>query len=93
LNPAKKNLYYIKQFLSELYVFLIDELHKSLNDVLSIEDAPHVENNLTDVQQMRHFAFEAEMNQNYDLSAYYYQEVYLFFIENLFRKQFTKYLL
>jgi hypothetical protein len=56
-------------------VFLIDELHKSLNDALSIEDAPLVENTLTDVQQMRHFALEAEMNQNYDLSAYYYQEV------------------
>lgn len=65
----------LQQFLSELYVFLIDELHKSLNDVLSVEDLPQVEKSLTDIQQMKHFALEAEMNRNYDLAAYYYQEV------------------
>lgn len=65
----------LQHFLSELYVFLIDELHKSLNDVLTVEDRPTIENSLTDIQQMKHFALEAEMNRNYDLSAYYYQEV------------------
>jgi hypothetical protein len=64
--------------LSELYVFLIDELHKSLNDTLVVENAPKVDNNLTDVQQMKNFALEAEMNQNYDLAAYYFQEVKYF---------------
>ncbi len=65
----------LQMFLSELYVFLQDELHKSLNDYLTIEDAVAVENTLTDTQQMRHFALEAEMNRNFDLAAYYYQEV------------------
>lgn len=64
----------LQQFLSELYVFLIDELHKALNNTLTIEDVPSVDNNLTDNEQMRHFAFEAELNRNYDLAAYYYQE-------------------
>ncbi|CAF0849700.1 unnamed protein product [Brachionus calyciflorus] len=64
----------LQQFLSELYVFLIDELHKSLNESLSVEDVPATENHLTDSQQMKHFAIEAEMNRNYDLAAYYYQE-------------------
>jgi len=54
---------------------LIDELHKALNNIVSIEDNPIIENNLTDVQQMKHFALEAEMNRNYDLAAFYYQEV------------------
>lgn len=64
----------LQQFLSELYVFLQDELHKSLNDILTIEDSTVVDNNMTDIQQMKHFALEAEMNRNFDLAAYYYQE-------------------
>jgi len=56
-------------------VFLIDELHKALNNIVSIEDNPVLDNTLTDVQQMKHFALEAEMNRNYDLAAFYYQEV------------------
>lgn len=66
----------MQQFLSELYVFLIDELHKSLNNSLSVEDIPVIQNNLNDSQQMKHFAIEAEMNRNFDLAAYYYQEVH-----------------
>jgi hypothetical protein len=62
--------------LSELYVFLIDELHKALNNILAVEDIPAIDNNLTDSEQMKHFAMEAELNRNYDLAAYYYQEVY-----------------
>lgn len=68
----------LQQFLSELYVFLIDELHKSLNNSLTVEDVPVIETNLNDNQQLKHFAVEAEMNRNYDLAAYYYQEVIFF---------------
>lgn len=57
-------------------MFLIDELHKALNGILAIEDTPLVETNLTDRHQMKHFALEAEMNRNFDLAAYYYQEVF-----------------
>lgn len=63
-----------QQFISELYVFLVDELHKAINNNVTIEDNPVMESNLTDMQQMRHFALEAEMNRNYDLAAFYYQE-------------------
>jgi hypothetical protein len=58
-----------------LYVFLIDELHRALNNILAVEDIPAIDNNLTDNEQMKHFALEAELNKNYDLAAYYYQEV------------------
>lgn len=50
-------------------------MHKLLNDYLTVEDESPVQINFTDVQQLKHFAVEAEMNQNYDLAAYYYQEV------------------
>lgn len=56
-------------------MFLIDELHKAMNNIVTIEDNPVIENTLTDIQQMKHFALEAEMNRNYDLAAFYYQEV------------------
>ncbi len=65
--------------MSELYVFLIDELHKALNNILAVEDIPAIDNNLTDNEQMKHFALEAELNRNYDLAAYYYQEVNILF--------------
>ena len=47
-----------------------------MNNIVTIEDNPVVENTLTDIQQMKHFALEAEMNRNYDLAAFYYQEVF-----------------
>lgn len=56
-------------------MFLIDELHKALNNILSVEDAPPVEQPPSDCEQMKHFAQEAEMNHNYDLASFYYQEV------------------
>lgn len=56
-------------------MFLVDEMHKLLNDYLSVEDEAPAEIHLTDLQQLKHFAVEAEINQNYDLAAYYYQEV------------------
>lgn len=56
-------------------MFLVDEMHKLLNDYLSVEDETVAGINLTDVEQLKCFAHEAEMNQNYDLAAYYYQEV------------------
>ncbi len=74
----------LQMFLSELYVFLQDELHTSLNEFLTIEDNVAVENNLTDTQQMKHFALEAEMNRNFDLAAYYYQEVSYTKLNNFF---------
>ena len=67
----------MEQFLSELYVFLIDELHKTLNEMMNVEEVPSSEYAFNDTKQMKHFALEAEMNRNFDLAAYYYQEVTL----------------
>ena len=56
-------------------MFLIDELHKALNGILTVDESSLIEHNLIDMNQMKHFALEAEMNRNFDLAAYYYQEV------------------
>ena len=44
---------------------------------MAYDEVPSIENTFTDAQQMKHFALEAEMNRNFDLAAYYYQEVLL----------------
>ena len=62
-------------FLSELYVYLVDQMHVGLNKVLSVEDQAPVPEPLTDSAQLKHFAREAEVNENYELATKYYQEV------------------
>lgn len=64
----------LQAFLSELYVYLIDEMHVGLGKVLSIEDERPVPPPLTDSVQLKHFAREAEVNENFELAAKYYQE-------------------
>ena len=62
-------------FLSELYVYLIDQMHVSLGSVLALEDQPPIPKPLTDSAQLKHFAREAEVNENFALAEKYYQEV------------------
>ncbi|KAK3801767.1 hypothetical protein RRG08_048354 [Elysia crispata] len=64
----------LQTFLSELYVYLIDQMHVSLGRVLALEDQPPVPQPLTNSAQLKHFAREAEVNQNFDLAATYYKE-------------------
>ncbi|XP_075258930.1 cilia- and flagella-associated protein 70-like isoform X3 [Convolutriloba macropyga] len=64
----------LQKFLSELYVFLIDEMHKGLAKVLTLEDQTPVPEPLTDADQLKHFAREAEMNNNMKLADQFYLE-------------------
>ena len=66
--------------MSELYVYLIDQMHVALGKVLALEDQPPIPEPLTDSAQLKHFAREAEVNDNYELATKYYQEVKLFWI-------------
>jgi len=65
----------VQAFLSELYVYLVDEMHVGLNKVLSIEDQRPTPPPITTSSQLKHFAREAEVNGNLDLAARFYQEV------------------
>ncbi|CAC5385602.1 Cilia- and flagella-associated protein 70 [Mytilus coruscus] len=64
----------LQTFLSELYVYLIDQMHVALGKVLALEDQPPIPEPLTDSAQLKHFAREAEVNDNYELATKYYQE-------------------
>ena len=65
----------LQAFLSDLYVYLLDQMHVGLNKVLSIEDQSPIPQPLTDSAQLKHFAREAEVNENFELATKYYQEV------------------
>lgn len=64
----------LQAFLSELYVFLIDQMHAALNKFLTAEETPEEPPPVTDSATLKHFAREAEVNQNFELAAKYYQE-------------------
>ena len=55
-------------------------MHVALGKVLALEDQPPIPEPLTDSAQLKHFAREAEVNDNYELATKYYQEVKLFWI-------------
>ena len=65
----------LQAFLSELYVYLIDEMHVGLNKVLSVEDQRPMPPPLTTCAQLKHFAREAEVNGQLEQAARFYQEV------------------
>ncbi|XP_050397153.1 cilia- and flagella-associated protein 70 [Patella vulgata] len=64
----------LQTFLSELYVYLVDQMHLALGDTLDVGDQSPVPEPLTDSNQLKHFAKEAEVNENYELASKYYQE-------------------
>ena len=56
-------------------MYLVDQMHVGLGNVLQIEDQSPIPEPLTDSAQLKHFAREAEVNGNFDLASKYYQEV------------------
>ncbi|XP_066499123.1 cilia- and flagella-associated protein 70 isoform X2 [Hoplias malabaricus] len=64
----------LQAFLSQLYVFLVDEMHIALNKTLSAEAQELQPQPLLDCGQFRHLAREAQLNEDYQLAAQYYQE-------------------
>ncbi|KAL5271118.1 hypothetical protein ACHWQZ_G001688 [Mnemiopsis leidyi] len=64
----------LHQFLSELYVFLIEQMHKGVSNVFSLQNNAAPLPSPLDEESLIHFAKEAELNQNFELAARYYQE-------------------
>uniref|UniRef100_A0A8C7NLD5 Cilia and flagella associated protein 70 n=1 Tax=Oncorhynchus mykiss TaxID=8022 RepID=A0A8C7NLD5_ONCMY len=64
----------LQAFLSQLYVFLVDEMHVALNKTLSVDAQETQPRPLVDCAQLIHFAKEAQLNGDYQLAAQYYQE-------------------
>uniref|UniRef100_G3UNY5 Cilia and flagella associated protein 70 n=1 Tax=Meleagris gallopavo TaxID=9103 RepID=G3UNY5_MELGA len=62
-------------FLSELYVYLVDQMHVALNQLLYEEaSSPAPRIRMTD-EQLWLFAREAEVNKDYKLASLYHQQV------------------
>nr|XP_019955065.1 PREDICTED: cilia- and flagella-associated protein 70 isoform X1 [Paralichthys olivaceus] len=66
----------LKAFVSELYVYLVDETHIALNKIYSedVDDDSTDEIQLSS-SQLRHFAKEAELTGDYQQADRYYQEL------------------
>ncbi|CAF4058453.1 unnamed protein product, partial [Rotaria magnacalcarata] len=64
----------LQTFISQLYVFLLDEMHRSLNKSLNIEEPEPVPPSRNTDPQLRIFALEAESNGDYLLAAHYYKQ-------------------
>lgn len=64
----------LQTFISELYVFLVDQMHVALNQAVP-DDVPSTTTTIqTSIEQLRLFAFEAEVNENFEMAAVYYEE-------------------
>ncbi|XP_056609963.1 cilia- and flagella-associated protein 70 isoform X2 [Triplophysa dalaica] len=64
----------LQAFLSQLYVYLVDEMHVALNKTLSVDSQDeHHEPGLS-CSQLKLLAKEAELNNDYQQAAQYYQE-------------------
>ncbi|XP_040591871.1 cilia- and flagella-associated protein 70 isoform X2 [Mesocricetus auratus] len=61
-------------FISELYVFLVDQMHVALNQSIPDDTQGPASTIPTSSEQLRLFAFEAEVNENYEVAAVYYEE-------------------
>ncbi|NWS60310.1 CFA70 protein, partial [Chunga burmeisteri] len=61
-------------FLSELYVYLVDQMHIALNQLLSEEAASPAPVSRTTEEQLWLFAREAEFNKDYKLASHYHQQ-------------------
>uniref|UniRef100_A0A8D2Q3P2 Cilia and flagella associated protein 70 n=1 Tax=Varanus komodoensis TaxID=61221 RepID=A0A8D2Q3P2_VARKO len=69
-TTAFENLDQLQAFLSELYVYLVDQMHVALNQQSPSPPPP----SFTTSEQLRLFAREAQVNGDYDVASTYYQE-------------------
>ncbi|NWX93331.1 CFA70 protein, partial [Nothoprocta pentlandii] len=73
-TTAFESMEQFQAFLSELYVYLVDQMHVALNQVLSEEAADPVPPSCVTDEQLRLFAHEAEVSRDYQLASLYHQQ-------------------
>ncbi|NXX39518.1 CFA70 protein, partial [Tricholaema leucomelas] len=64
----------LQAFLSELYVYLVEQMHIALNQLLFEEPAAPAPPSHTTQEQLWLFAREAEFNKDYKLASLYHQQ-------------------
>ncbi|XP_041842805.1 cilia- and flagella-associated protein 70 isoform X2 [Melanotaenia boesemani] len=66
----------LKEFVSKLYVYLVDEMHVALDKIYSNDVKEDSTNEIPlHSSQLRHFAREAQLTGNYQQAAQYYLEL------------------
>ncbi|NXY79078.1 CFA70 protein, partial [Glareola pratincola] len=73
-TTAFETLEEFQAFLSELYVYLMDQMHVALNQLRFKEAAPPVPVLRMTEKQLWLFAREAEVNKDYELASVYHQK-------------------
>ncbi|PIO31307.1 hypothetical protein AB205_0135460, partial [Aquarana catesbeiana] len=73
-TTAFENRDQLQAFLSELYIYLVDQMHIALNKTLFDDKEETPPDPMTDTEQLLRFAKEAEMNEDYNLAEMYYKE-------------------
>ncbi|KAL8175040.1 UNVERIFIED_CONTAM: hypothetical protein K2H54_010272, partial [Gekko kuhli] len=73
-TTAFENLDQLQAFLSELYVYLVDQMHVALNQVLTQQRPSPPPPTCNTSEHLRLFAREAQINEDYTLALTYYQE-------------------
>ncbi|OAF65671.1 hypothetical protein A3Q56_06594 [Intoshia linei] len=64
----------LHKFVAELHVYLVDKMHKALNEMLSIEESIPIPEPITTSEQMKNFACEAEHQKKCELALSYHQD-------------------
>ncbi|KAM4632127.1 cilia- and flagella-associated protein 70 [Discoglossus pictus] len=64
----------LQEFLDDLYIYLVDQMHESLNKSLFANKEEPPPPALTDSEQLLCFAKEAEIIEDFSLAEMYYQE-------------------
>ncbi|KAG8507963.1 Cilia- and flagella-associated protein 70, partial [Galemys pyrenaicus] len=64
----------LQTFISELYVFLVDQMHVALNQTMPDDIQGAVSTIYTMNEQLRLFAFEAEVNEDFEMARMFHEE-------------------
>ena len=62
-------------FISELYAYLLDQMHTGMSQVLSLENTPQAPPSFTNAALLRLFAAEAEVYGDLALADHYHRQV------------------
>lgn len=62
-------------FISELYAYLLDQMHTGMSQVLSLESTPQAPPSFTNAALLRLFAAEAEVYGDLTLADHYHRQV------------------
>ncbi|XP_004680831.1 PREDICTED: cilia- and flagella-associated protein 70 [Condylura cristata] len=64
----------LQTFISELYVFLVDQMHVALNQTMPDDIQGAVSPSYTMNEQLQLFAFEAEVNEDFEMARMFHEE-------------------